>query len=83
MTLRLRRWVELAKSVGARRLLIDGSLITAKGELNDIDAVILLPSDFQSQIEQGIPAALEPEEMLMTRCPEELFSAEDGTDWDE
>jgi hypothetical protein len=24
-----------------------------------------------------------PNQMLLTRCPEELFAAEDGTDWDE
>jgi len=50
---------------------------------NDIDAVILLPSDFGNQIEEGIEAALELEEMLLTRRPEEIFAAEDETDWDD
>jgi hypothetical protein len=30
-----------------------------------------------------MPAALELEEMLYTRRPEELFAAEDEADWDE
>jgi hypothetical protein len=83
LALRLRRWIELARSVGALRLLVDGSFVTAKGEPKDIDAVLLLPPDFQEQVEQGKPAALELEEMLLTRRPEELFAAEDDTDWDE
>ena len=64
-TLRLRRWVELARLVGGLRLLIDGSFITVKVEPDDIDA------------------ALELEEMILTRRPEELFAAEDETDWNE
>jgi hypothetical protein len=63
--------------------LIDGSFVTAKAEPNDIDAVLLLPPDFQEQVEQGNSAALELEEMLLTRRPEELFAAEDRTDWDD
>ena len=83
LALRLRRWIELARTVGAQRLLIDGSFVTAKEEPNDIDAVLLLPADFHAQVEQGSPAALELEEMLLTRRPEEIFAAEDGSDWDE
>ncbi len=66
-----------------RRLLIDGSFVTAKDNPNDIDAVILLPPDFQNQVEQGIESALELEEMIVTRRPEEIFAAEDETDWNE
>jgi hypothetical protein len=83
LALRLRHWVELAREVRARRLLIDGSFVTAKDEPNDIDAVLLLPPDFQTQVERGNPSALELEEMLLTRRPEELFAAEDETDWNE
>ena len=83
LVLRLRRWMELSRLVGGLRLLIDGSFVTARSEPDDIDAVILLPSDFQHQIEQGIEAALELEEMILTRRPEELFAAEDETDWNE
>jgi hypothetical protein len=83
LAIRLRRWIELSRHVGGQRLLIDGSFVTAKDKPDDIDAVLLLPSDFQQQVEQAHPSALELEEMLLTRRPEELFAAEDETDWDE
>jgi len=79
LVLRIRRWIELARLIGGLRLLVDGSFVTAKAEPDDIDAVILLPPDFQHQIE----AALELEEMILTRRPEEIFAAEDETDWNE
>jgi len=63
--------------------LIDGSFVTAKAEPQDIDSVILLPPDFQYQIERGIEAALELEDMILTRRPEEIFAAEDESDWSE
>ena len=55
----------------------------AKLEPGDIDAVIPLPSHFQRMIGEGNPSALELEEMLITRRPEELFAAEDEEDWNE
>ena len=75
--------MELAREIGAERLLIDGSFVTSKEEPNDIDAVILLPPQFQSQIDAVLEAALEVEEMLLIRRPEELFAAEDESDWDD
>jgi hypothetical protein len=48
-----------------------------------IDSVILLPVDFTHQLERESASALELEEMLLTRRPEELFAAEDETDWQE
>lgn len=83
LALRVRRWIELTRAIGARRLLIDGSFVTEKLEPDDVDAVILLPGNFLEQIRGGIDAALELEEMLLTRRPEELFGAEDQSDWDE
>ncbi len=80
---RIRRWVELARDVRVRRLFIDGSFITAKPDPNDVDAVTLLPSDFENQIATNLDAAIELEEMLLTRRPEEIFAAEDETDWNE
>ena len=77
----LRRWIEIGKVVGALRLLINGSFVTAKPEPGDIDAIMLLPPEFQRQLEQGIEAALELEEMLLTRQPEEIFAAEDELDF--
>jgi len=69
--------------VGAKRLLVDGSFVTAKEEPQDIDTVIRLPQNFTRQVEQEHSAALELEEMLLTRHPEEIFAAEDETDWEE
>ena len=81
MTLRLRRWINLARQVGARRFLVDGSFVTAKLDPGDIDAVILLPLNFKSQIIDNREEAIELEHMLLTRQPEELFAAEDEDDW--
>ena len=83
LILRLRRWIELARQVHVRRFLVDGSFVTAKVEPNDIDAVALMPADFEQQIVDGIPVALELEQMLLTRRPEEMFAAEDLGDWNE
>jgi hypothetical protein len=81
LVLRLRRWIELAKQIGAERLLVDGSFVTAKPDPGDIDAVLFLPADFQSRVDRNESAALELEQMLITRSPEELFAAEDVIDW--
>jgi hypothetical protein len=81
LIVRLRRWVELAGRVGARRLLLDGSFVTAKKDPQDIDAVLFLPLDFILQVERGDDSALELEDMFLTRQPEELFAAEDEADW--
>jgi hypothetical protein len=43
----------------------------------------LLPSDFEERITAGLEAAIELEEMLFTRRPEEIFAAEDETDWND
>jgi len=83
LALRLRRWIELGRQVGAKRLLVDGSFVTATEEPQDVDTVILLPQDFTQQLEQENPPALELEEMLLTRRPEEIYAAEDETDWEE
>jgi len=56
---------------------------TAKEEPNDTDAVILLPPDFEHQIEEGIESAIELEEMLLARRREEIFAAEDEADWND
>ena len=83
LVLRLRRWIELGWQVGAERLLVDGSFVTAKEEPHDIDTVILLPQDFTQQLAREYEPALELEGMLLTRRPEEIFAAEDETDWEE
>jgi hypothetical protein len=83
LVLRLRRWLDLARQIGVRRFLVDGSFVTAKPDPNDIDAVIFLPTDFQLQVQRDLDAALDLEQMLLTRSPEELFAAEDETDWND
>jgi len=50
LMLRLRRWIELGRQVGAQRLLVDGSFVTAKEDPHDIDSVTLLPEDFTQQL---------------------------------
>jgi hypothetical protein len=81
--LRLRRWIELVRQIGGKRFLVDGSFVTVKHKPNDIDAVVLLPRDFEVPIEQGIESALELERMLLSRHPEEIFAAEDEADWND
>jgi hypothetical protein len=83
LVLRLRRWIELSRQSGAIRLLVDGSFVTAKESPNDIDAVVLLANNFEHHVTQGLAAALELEDMLLTRCPEEIFAAEDIGDWND
>lgn len=83
LILRLRRWIELARQINSLRMLIDGSFVTAKEEPNDIEVVVLLPRNFDQQIQDGSPSALELEELILTRRPEEMFAAEDDTDWNE
>ena len=83
LALHVRRWIELARTARATRLLIDGSFVTSKDHPNDVDAVVLLPTDFEQQIRAGVDAALQLEQMLLTRSPEELFGAEDQADFEE
>ena len=81
LALRLRRWIELGQQIGALRILVDGSFVTAKPNPDDLDAVLWLPDEFEQLISDGYESALELEEMLLTRRPEELFAAEDDVDW--
>lgn len=84
LALRLGKWIEFGRQVRVRRFLVDGSFVTANEAPHDIDSVILLPRDFHQQLEREHEAALELEEMLLTRHPEEIFfAAEDETDWED
>jgi len=83
LVLRLRRWIELGRQIGAKRFLVDGSFVTGKEAPNDVDTVILLPEDFDLQLDRGFEPALELEDMLLTHRPEEIYAAEDQEDWDE
>lgn len=83
LALRFRRWLELSRLTSAQRFLVDGSFVTAKEEPNDVDAVVLLADDYEHQVLTGVDAALQLEEMLLTRRPEEIFAAEDIEDWND
>lgn len=83
LALRLRRWIELSRSVAAKRLFVDGSFVTAKPNPNDVDAVVWLGADFVDRVSRGDMEAMELEMMLVTRQPEEIFAAEDRRDWDD
>jgi hypothetical protein len=83
LALRLRRWIELSRSVAAIRLFVDGSFVTAKPEPQDVDAVVWLAPDFVHRLTRGDVEAVELEAMLLTRQPEEIFAAEDHRDWDD
>ena len=83
LALRLRRWIDLSRLVHAKRFLLDGSFVTGKTDPGDVDAVVLLPADFERQLSQGIEAAMILEDMLLFRQPEEIFAAEDEDDWNE
>jgi hypothetical protein len=61
--------------------LLDGSLLTAKEEPEDVDAAILLPDDFHEQLRAGRPEAVELLVALFTREPRELLFAEVEEDW--
>lgn len=78
---RVYNWLSLARAVKARRILLDGSFVTAKEEPGDVDAVILLPKDFRDQLHGDNPEAHKLVKMFLTREPKELFAAEDEEDW--
>jgi hypothetical protein len=75
-------WLTLARDVGARRFLVDGSFVTTSPDPGDVDAVCWLPSNFGIQCHMGIAEAVRLDQMLATRVPEELFTAIDQVDWD-
>ncbi|HEX3313377.1 MAG TPA: hypothetical protein VHR72_00745 [Gemmataceae bacterium] len=79
---RVQRWLELAREIGARRFMIDGSFVTAKEHPNDVDAVVLLPEDFQTQLSDGDAAALEINAMIGSGRPKEIMAAYDEVDWE-
>jgi hypothetical protein len=79
---RLRRWLELARAVGAQRLFIDGSFVTEKVEPGDVDAVVWLPDSFREQVSAARSEAIELQTMVSTREPKELFSTYSSEMWE-
>jgi hypothetical protein len=80
---RVAEWLVLARAVGARRLLLDGSFVTTKPEPGDVDAVCWLPDDFEDQYHAGKLEATRLYEMLTTRSPEEIFGVFRRERWEE
>jgi hypothetical protein len=80
---RLHRWIELARDVGGRRFMVDGGFVTTKETPDDIDAVVLLPEDFDRQLADGDQAAVELERMFRRHRPAEIMPARDEVDWED
>ena len=78
---RVEEWFELAKSIQALRLVFDGSFVTEKISPNDVDAVMLLPVDFQQRISRSDPVAWEIEHVVRYKDPPELFVAYSEPRW--
>lgn len=74
--------MQLVRDVQAVRLLVDVSFVTAKQEPEDVDALVQLTPVFETMLAEGRDNAIEFFEMLSTRQPEEIFAAEDSSDWD-
>ena len=79
---RVVEWLGLARSVGARQFLLDGSFVTAKHEPGDVDCVCWLPPDFEEQYLTGRPEAKLLYQVLVTRQPEELFGVFTEERWE-
>jgi hypothetical protein len=77
------RWMRICRSSGALRFCLNGSFVTAKESPNDVDAVVLLGSDFADRVARGNRDAIELSEILGMRPTEHLFAAEDRRDWDD
>ena len=76
-------WVELARLIGASRLLLDGSFVTRKLSPNDVDAVILLPADFDDRLREFDSIAWELQDCVYYGHPAELFFAQNEQRWQE
>ncbi|WP_144057503.1 DUF6932 family protein [Novipirellula maiorica] len=53
LALRLRRWLELAHVIDAKRFFVDDSFVTSKPHPDDVDTVVWLPDDFAERLERG------------------------------
>ena len=57
----LRRFVDLARRAGVKRLVVNGSFVTDKWEPNDVDCVLLIGPDFPreatayAELDAGLP----------------------------
>jgi hypothetical protein len=75
-------WLRLARALGARRFLLNGSFVTAKPEPADVDALCWLPDDFEDQYDANTDEAIDLYGMLANRYPAELIGVYTQEDWD-
>ena len=80
---RVATWLSLARTVQARRFLLNGSFVTTKPAPRDVDCACLLPLDFEEQYNAGTGAAVSLYDMLVTRQPEEIFGVFTLPQWQE
>jgi hypothetical protein len=81
LALRLKRWFHMGREVKAKRMLIDGSFVSAKPIPRDLDVVIELPSNFFAQVDDGHEPAIELYELAATRAQGDLFAVFDEGSW--
>jgi hypothetical protein len=74
--------VAQARRLGVKRMLINGSFVTAKSEPRDIDVVVLLPEDFDTRLKSGESAARWMERLLMAEPPQRLIDLHAAADED-
>ena len=80
---RVATWLSLARTVQARRFLLNGSFVTTRPAPRDVDCACLLPLDFEEQYNAGTEAAVSLYDMLVTRQPEEIFGVFTLPQWQE
>jgi hypothetical protein len=76
-------WLELARMVGAKRLVLGGSFVSRKHSPNDVDAVIFVASDFDDRIREFDSAVWELRDCVYYREPAELFLVKTDELWEE
>jgi len=80
---RLRHWIALSRGINARRLLVDGSFVTAKQTPRDVDAVVWLGDDYASQLTQGNLAAYDLMKIVLSRKPPDIHAVDSRMHWDD
>jgi hypothetical protein len=80
---RVREWLLLARAVGARRFVLDGSFVTEKQEPGDLDAVLWLPGEFEEMYDAQVDEAVQLYEMLVEGSSGELFGVFSQSRWEE
>lgn len=78
---RLQLFVDLARHVGAVRMFIGGSYVTAELYPKDVDVVIWVGDTFLDLLDKGDEYALTLELMFLTREPQEAFAVFDELGW--